>query len=101
LAFGRNNTINYFENIKITYKSYMVMLTLFVFVQIIKSNIFLFQTWPFQNPVNKKVIKDYYDVIEQPMDLNTILKVLKKKSHRFMVHFRDFLFLKYFRMIQR
>ncbi|XP_060584432.1 transcription initiation factor TFIID subunit 1-like isoform X2 [Ruditapes philippinarum] len=38
-------------------------------------------TWPFQNPVNKKVIKDYYDVIEQPMDLNTILK--KIQSHQY------------------
>lgn len=25
--------------------------------------------------MNKKLIKDYYDVIEQPMDLATILKV--------------------------
>ncbi|XP_053398607.1 transcription initiation factor TFIID subunit 1-like isoform X2 [Mercenaria mercenaria] len=38
-------------------------------------------TWPFQNPVNKKIIKDYYDVIEQPMDLASILK--KIQSHQY------------------
>ena len=33
------------------------------------------QSWPFHNPVNKKFIKDYYEVIKQPMDLQTLLKV--------------------------
>ncbi|XP_052278992.1 transcription initiation factor TFIID subunit 1-like isoform X2 [Dreissena polymorpha] len=38
-------------------------------------------TWPFLNPVNKKFIKDYYDVIEQPMDMSSILK--KIQTHKY------------------
>lgn len=30
--------------------------------------------WPFMKPVNKKVVKDYYNVIKHPMDLETIGK---------------------------
>ncbi len=30
------------------------------------------ESWPFVKPVNKKAVKDYYDVIKQPMDLETI-----------------------------
>lgn len=35
----------------------------------------LFQSWPFHQPVNKKLIKDYYDIIKKPMDLSTLLRV--------------------------
>ncbi|XP_052795206.1 transcription initiation factor TFIID subunit 1-like [Mya arenaria] len=38
-------------------------------------------SWPFLNPVNKKLIKDYYDVIESPMDLSTIAK--KVQTHKY------------------
>ena len=34
------------------------------------------QCWPFQQPVNKKMVKDYYEVIKKPMDLSTLHKVL-------------------------
>lgn len=32
------------------------------------------ESWPFLKPVNKKLVKDYYDVIKRPMDLETISK---------------------------
>lgn len=28
--------------------------------------------WPFHKPVSKKMVKDYYNVIKKPMDLETI-----------------------------
>lgn len=30
------------------------------------------ESWPFVKPVNKKAVKDYYDVVKHPMDLETI-----------------------------
>ena len=33
------------------------------------------QCWPFQQPVNKKNVKDYYMIIKKPMDLSTLHKV--------------------------
>lgn len=32
------------------------------------------ESWPFLKPVNKKVVKDYYNIVKRPMDLETILK---------------------------
>lgn len=32
------------------------------------------EAWPFLKPVNKKLVKDYYNVIKRPMDLETISK---------------------------
>lgn len=37
--------------------------------------LFCLQSWPFHQPVNRKFVKDYYDVIKHPMDLSTLLKV--------------------------
>lgn len=37
--------------------------------------LFFFQSWPFHHPVNKKFVPDYYKVIANPMDLETIRKV--------------------------
>lgn len=34
------------------------------------------QSFAFHKPVNKKFVKDYYDVIKKPMDLDTLSKVL-------------------------
>ena len=34
-----------------------------------------FQSWPFHQPVKKKFVKDYYDIIKKPMDLTRLLKV--------------------------
>ncbi|XP_029644075.1 transcription initiation factor TFIID subunit 1 isoform X1 [Octopus sinensis] len=41
-------------------------------------------SWPFHQPVNKKSVKDYYEVIKKPMDLSTLLKnvQLHKYQHR-------------------
>jgi transcription initiation factor TFIID subunit 1 len=32
------------------------------------------ESWPFLKPVNKKLVKDYYNVVKYPMDLETIAK---------------------------
>ncbi|KAK2151093.1 hypothetical protein LSH36_376g04026 [Paralvinella palmiformis] len=37
---------------------------------------------PFHNPVNKKFVKDYYDVIKQPMDLSTLLKNVNTHKYK-------------------
>lgn len=37
-----------------------------------------FQSWPFQHPVNKKFVPDYYKVITHPMDLENVRKVRKR-----------------------
>lgn len=34
------------------------------------------EAWPFLKPVNKKVVKDYYNVIKRPMDLETVTKMV-------------------------
>lgn len=35
------------------------------------------ESWPFVKPVNKKAVKDYYDVVKHPMDLETISNNVK------------------------
>lgn len=37
------------------------------------------ESWPFLKPVNKKQVKDYYMIIQQPMDLETVLKKVQGK----------------------
>lgn len=32
------------------------------------------EAWPFIKPVNRKLVKDYYSVIKQPIDLKTIVE---------------------------
>jgi len=39
------------------------------------------ESWPFMKPVNKKQVKDYYERIKQPMDLETISR--KIQSHKY------------------
>lgn len=39
------------------------------------------EAWPFLKPVNKKLVKDYYNVIKRPMDLDTISK--KVSAHKY------------------
>lgn len=43
------------------------------------------ESWPFHKPVNKKFVKNYYDVIKNPIDLDTIEKNVQE--HRY--HARD------------
>ena len=38
-------------------------------------------SWPFMKPVNKKQVKDYYEKIKEPMDLETMSK--KIASHKY------------------
>lgn len=37
------------------------------------------ESWPFLKPVNKKLVKDYYNIIKRPMDLETISKKVAGK----------------------
>ncbi|KAL3284682.1 hypothetical protein HHI36_018831 [Cryptolaemus montrouzieri] len=40
------------------------------------------ESWPFLKPVNKKLVKDYYNIVKRPMDLETICKrVAAHKYH--------------------
>ncbi|XP_046733883.1 transcription initiation factor TFIID subunit 1 [Diprion similis] len=39
------------------------------------------EAWPFLKPVNKKMVKDYYNVIKRPMDLESISK--KVTAHKY------------------
>jgi transcription initiation factor TFIID subunit 1 len=39
------------------------------------------ESWPFIKPVNKKLVKGYYDIIKNPMDLETMTK--KVSAHRY------------------
>lgn len=39
------------------------------------------ESWPFLKPVSKKIVKDYYDIIKRPMDLETISK--KVAAHKY------------------
>ena len=43
------------------------------------------ESWPFMKPVNKKQMKHYYDMIKEPMDLETIGKRVSKHIY----HTRD------------
>ena len=39
------------------------------------------EAWPFLKPVNKKFVKDYYSIVKNPMDLETVAK--KIKNHKY------------------
>ncbi|EFN79615.1 transcription initiation factor TFIID subunit 1 [Harpegnathos saltator] len=39
------------------------------------------EIWPFAKPVNKKMVKDYYNIVKRPMDLETISK--KVSAHKY------------------
>lgn len=39
------------------------------------------ESWPFLKPVNKKLVKGYYDIITRPMDLETVNK--KINTHKY------------------
>lgn len=37
------------------------------------------ESWPFAKPVNRKVVKDYYVIVKEPMDLETIERKVRCK----------------------
>jgi histone acetyltransferase len=39
-------------------------------------------SWPFLYPVDKKEVPDYYEIIKEPMDLETISIRLNRKFYR-------------------
>ncbi|XP_035205757.1 transcription initiation factor TFIID subunit 1-like isoform X1 [Stegodyphus dumicola] len=39
------------------------------------------ESWPFHKPVSKKFVKEYYNVIKNPIDLDTIIKNIK--AHKY------------------
>ena len=55
----------------------------FIFENVVNSKLKTMQeSWPFLKPVNKKVVKDYYNLIKRPMDLETVsMKVAAHKYH--------------------
>lgn len=49
----------------------------FILSSIVSNLKVMSESWPFVKPVNKKAVKDYYDVVKQPMDLETISNNVK------------------------
>lgn len=50
------------------------------------------ESWPFMKPVNKKLVKDYYEIIKKPMDLEAVAKKVKcKQCLYFSTLFTEFL----------
>lgn len=39
------------------------------------------EAWPFLKPVNKKQVKDYYNVIKKPIDMETMGKKIQGTSY--------------------
>ncbi|XP_050998691.1 LOW QUALITY PROTEIN: transcription initiation factor TFIID subunit 1-like [Acomys russatus] len=48
-------------------------------------------TYPFHTPVNAKVVKDYYRIITQPMDLQTLRENVRKRLYPSREEFREHL----------
>lgn len=54
----------------------------FVFDKIVTGKLkMMTESWPFLKPVDRKKVKDYYQVIRRPMDLETILKKIKAQKY--------------------
>lgn len=55
----------------------------FIFEKLITGKLKLIpESIPFLTPVNKKLVKDYYAVIQKPMDLETMMKKVGGKLKR-------------------
>ena len=39
------------------------------------------ESWPFMKPVNRKQLKVYYEMIKEPMDLETVTKKVSKHNY--------------------
>ncbi|KAL5010007.1 hypothetical protein ScPMuIL_012312 [Solemya velum] len=53
----------------------------FILENIVNSMREVENSWPFHQPVNKKNLKDYYEVVKEPMDLTTLQR--KVQGHRY------------------
>jgi len=54
----------------------------FIFTTVIEDRLMKVEgSYPFHNPVNRKLQKNYYEMIQSPIDLSTMLK--KVKEHRY------------------
>lgn len=49
------------------------------------------QTYPFHQPVNGKLVKDYYKIIPRPMDLQTLRENVRKRLYPSREEFREHL----------
>ncbi|XP_043913192.1 transcription initiation factor TFIID subunit 1 [Protopterus annectens] len=49
----------------------------------------LSNTYPFHTPVNAKVVKDYYKIIQHPMDLQTLRENVRKRMYPSREEFRE------------
>ena len=49
----------------------------FILSSIVDKLAMMSESWPFAKPVNKHAVKDYYNVVEHPMDLETIRNNVK------------------------
>ena len=47
------------------------------------------QAYVFMKPVNRKTVKDYYDIIERPMELETIIKKIAQHKYNTRQEFLD------------
>ena len=45
------------------------------------------ESWPFYKPVDRKKIKNYYDLIKNPMDLETLQALVKHNKYTTVEHF--------------
>ncbi|CAK9302809.1 unnamed protein product [Gordionus sp. m RMFG-2023] len=55
----------------------------FIFETVVKQKLLsVVEFWPFHNPVNPKVLKDYHSKVSRPVDLNTIAKRAKMHAYR-------------------
>lgn len=52
----------------------------FILTNIVNKLKVMSESWPFMKPVNKKAVKDYYEVVKHPMDLETISNNVKGKT---------------------
>lgn len=53
--------------------------------------LFSLQTYPFHQPVNGKVVRDYYKIITKPMDLQTLRDNVRKRLYPSREEFREHL----------
>ncbi|XP_013414213.1 transcription initiation factor TFIID subunit 1 [Lingula anatina] len=46
-------------------------------------------SWPFHQPVNKKFVKDYYEIVKNPMDLSMLLRNIQRHKYHTRSQFQE------------